>query len=85
MYILLLESQVTFVLLDIYLSTLCQSHSKPIYCSSAIILAGHNRFGSCTEMRSVWLSSTEKQRDYAESRESLPTVREEETATKMLV
>lgn len=85
MYILLLETQGAFVLLDIYLSALCQSDSKPIYCSSAIMLAGHNRFGSCTEMQSVWLSSTEKQRDYAESGESLPTVREEETANKMLV
>lgn len=79
------ETQGAFVLLDIYLSALCQSYSKPIYCSSAIMLAGHNGFGSCAEMRSVWLSSTEKQRDYAESGESLPAVREEATTNKMLV
>lgn len=53
--------------------------------SILIIQADHNRFGSCLAMRSVWLSSTEKQRDYAESGESLRTVGVEETTNKMLV
>lgn len=45
--------------------------------------AAHNRFSSCLAMRSVWLSSTERQRDYAESGESLCTVGTGETTHKI--
>ena len=44
----------------------------------------NNRFGSCLTMRSVWLSSTERQRDNAESGESLYTVGTGETTRKVL-
>ncbi len=78
-----------FVSLDFYLNTLSESHSEPTYFTSTVLYilispAYHNSFSSCLAVRSIWLSSTERQGDYAESGESLRTVGTGETTHRMM-